>query len=131
MNPRPSIVVPSFWSYTSLADRFQKGGTTMEGRGFIHQNTLNDERGSMIGAVSLPAPTAWPIVLALGIALMLAGMVTHWAISLLGLLLALRATWGWFFQVIPDEHHIMVPVRDAVIVITSTRTIREHISGDL
>ena len=103
----------------------------MEGRGFIHQNTLNDQRRSMTGAVSLPAPTAWPMVLALGIALMLAGMVTHWAISLLGLLLALRAIWGWFFQVIPHEHHIMVPVHDAVLAITSTRTIRERISGDL
>jgi len=103
----------------------------MEGRGFIHQNRLNDERGSTTGAVSLPAPTAWPMVLALGIALMLAGMVTHWAISLLGLLLALRAIWGWFFQVFPHEHHIMVPVHDAIIVIASTRTIRERISGNL
>ena len=62
---------------------------------------------------------------------MLAGMVTHWAISLLGLLLALRATWGWFFQVIPHEHHVMVPVHDTIVVISSTRTIHERISGDL
>src|ERR1039457_6109205 len=103
----------------------------MEGRGFIHQNRLNDERGSTTGAVSLPAPTAWPMVLALGIALMLAGMVTHWAISLLGLLLALRAMWGWFFQVLPHEHHVSVPVHAAVIAITSTRTIRERPSDDV
>ena len=75
------------------------------------------------GAVSLPAPTAWPMVLALGIALMLAGMVTHWAISLLGLLLALRAIWGWFFQVIPHEHHVMFPSTHEVVEIKSTRTL--------
>src|ERR1039458_859803 len=103
----------------------------MERRGFIQQRTSKGERGTMTSAVELPAPTAWPMVLALGIALMLAGMVTHWAISLLGLLLALRAMWGWFFQVLPHEHHILVPVHAAVIAITSTRTIRERISGDL
>jgi len=103
----------------------------MEERGFVQRRMPKDEHGAMIGAVQLPAPTAWPMVLALGIALMLAGMVTHWAISLLGLLLALRAIWGWFFEVLPHEHHVSVPVRDEVIVITSIRTIRERPPGDV
>ena len=103
----------------------------MEERGFIQRHTPKGEHGTMPGAVELPAPTAWPMVLALGIALMLAGMVTHWAISLLGLLLALRAMWGWFFQVLPHEHHVSVPVHAAVIAITSTRTIRERPSDDV
>jgi len=103
----------------------------MEERGLNQRNTPQGEHGTMPGAVELPAPTAWPMVLALGIALMLAGMVTHWAISLLGLLLALRAMWGWFFQVLPNEHHILVPVHAEAIAITSTRTIRERLSGDV
>ena len=103
----------------------------MEGRGFAYHHGPEGEHGATAGAVALPAPTAWPMVLALGVALMLAGMVTHWAISLLGLLMALRATWGWFFQVILQDHHIMVPVHDTALAITSTRTIRERISGDL
>lgn len=103
----------------------------MEERGFIQRHTPKDEHGTMIGAVQLPAPTAWPMVLALGIALMLAGMVTHWAISLLGVLLALRAIWGWFFQVLPHEHHVSVPVHDEIIAITSIRTIHERLPGDI
>ncbi|HEY1161104.1 MAG TPA: hypothetical protein VGE83_10760 [Terracidiphilus sp.] len=103
----------------------------MEERGFIQRHTAKGEHGTMTGAVQLPAPTAWPMVLALGIALMLAGMVTHWAISLLGLLLALRAIWGWFFEVLPHEHHVSVPVHDEIIAITSIRTTRERLPGDV
>jgi hypothetical protein len=80
-----------------------------------------------IDTVSLPEPTAWPMVLALGIALLITGMVTHWVISLLGLVLALRSAVGWFFQVLPHEHHVAVPVQAGVIAITSTRTTREQL----
>ncbi len=36
------------------------------------------------GTVLLPAPTAWPLVLALGLALSFAGLVTSYSITLLG-----------------------------------------------
>ena len=49
-----------------------------------------------IGHVHMPSPTAWPFVLALGIALLAAGMVTNIAVSALGLLLSLGAVVGWF-----------------------------------
>jgi len=102
----------------------------MEG-GYIQQHTPEDEHvtghTTMTGAVQLPAPTAWPMVLALGIALMLTGMVTHWVISLLGLLLALRAMLGWFFQVLPREQHISVPVSTEIVEIMSTRTANERL----
>jgi hypothetical protein len=71
--------------------------------------------------VQIPSPTAWPMVLALGISLMIAGMVTHWAISLLGLITALPAIVGWFSEVVPDEHHIYVPVQADVVEIKTTR----------
>ena len=99
----------------------------MEERDSIQRHTPKGQHGTMISTVQLPAPTAWPIVLALGIALMFAGMVTHWAISLLGLLLALRAMGGWFFDVLPHEHHVSVPVHAEVIAITSIRTTRERL----
>jgi hypothetical protein len=72
-------------------------------------------------AVELPSPTVWPMVLALGIALMLAGMVTHWAISLLGLILMLRASVGWFREVLPHEHRETVLVTTQVVEIATTR----------
>jgi len=103
----------------------------MAERDLIQRHPPKGEHGTMISTVQLPAPTAWPIVLALGIALMFAGMVTHWAISLLGLLLALRAIWGWFFQVLPHEHHISVPVHDEIIAITSIRSTRGRPPNDV
>jgi hypothetical protein len=94
---------------------------------YTQHHTPHDGHAKMTGAVILPAPTAWPFVLALGIALMLAGMVTHWVISLLGLVLTLRAAFGWFFQVFPHEHHISVPIQVEVVEIASTRTTRERL----
>lgn len=82
------------------------------------------------GTVQLPAPTPWPMVLALGIALMLAGMVTHWLVSLLGLVMALPAIVGWFLEVLPHEHHVYAAVRTDVIEIRSTRATRSHLPLD-
>ena len=53
--------------------------------------------------VELPAPTAWPMVLALGITLAFAGLVTHAAVSWVGIALALIAAVGWWREVLPDE----------------------------
>src|SRR6201992_1014250 len=77
--------------------------------------------------VVLPTPTPWPMVLALGLALLITGMVTHWVISLLGLILTLRAIVGWFFDIFPHELHVAVPVHTRVRKIASTRTTREQL----
>jgi hypothetical protein len=81
----------------------------------------------MTGEIHLPAPTVWPMVMALGITLLITGMVTHWVISALGLVLALRGAWGWAFQVFPHEQHVAVPVQAEVIEIASTRASRERL----
>ncbi len=60
--------------------------------------------------VILPAPTAWPFVLALGASLILAGLLTNVSISVLGAILYLAGAVGWFRQVLPHEHHVEVPV---------------------
>jgi len=73
-------------------------------------------------AVHMPAPTAWPMVLALGLTLVVTGMVTSAAISLLGLVLALAASVGWFRQVLPAEAHEMVEVHEDALQIASVRT---------
>jgi hypothetical protein len=80
--------------------------------------------------IDLPAPTPWPMVLAFGLSLMITGMVTHWVISLLGLVLTLRSMVGWFFTVFPHEQHISVPIQAAVVEISSTRTTREQLPID-
>ncbi len=72
-------------------------------------------------AVHMPAPTVWPMVLALGLTLILTGMVTSAAVSLLGLVLSLAASFNWFRAVLPAEAHEMVPIRDEEIVVASSR----------
>jgi hypothetical protein len=84
------------------------------------------------GVVNLPTPTSWPVVLSLGITLLLAGLVTNWVISLLGVVLIVPATVGWFRQVLPHEQHMGVPVTTRVETITSRRinVIRIPLSED-
>lgn len=60
--------------------------------------------------IAMPAPTAWPMTLALGVTLSLAGMVTDGWVTVLGVLLAVLAGVGWFRQVLPVERHELLPI---------------------
>ena len=60
--------------------------------------------------VILPAPTAWPLVLALGVALVFAGLVTSYNITFIGIALILAGIVGWARQVLPTEQHEAVSV---------------------
>jgi len=60
--------------------------------------------------IEMPAPTAWPMITAFGIALLCTGLVTHPATSIVGLILTIRGAVGWFREVMPVEQHIKVPV---------------------
>jgi hypothetical protein len=72
-------------------------------------------------AVQLPAPTAWPIILAFGITLLFAGLLTSVSVTLLGAVLALAGTVGWFRDVLPHEAHETVLVSDKVEPVVTTR----------
>ena len=61
-------------------------------------------------AIDVPAPTAWPLVLALGGTLIFAGLLTNVSVTVLGVVLSLAGCGGWFREVIPDEHEVQVPV---------------------
>lgn len=78
--------------------------------------------------IELPAPTAWPLVLALGIALILTGLVTHLVIGVLGAVLMLIGCVGWFFQVLPHEAHESLQFTPVVIPVTSERATLQHLS---
>ena len=73
--------------------------------------------------LQLPAPTAWPMVLALGIALVMTGMVTDGVVSILGGLLAFAGMVGWFRQVLPYEAHEEIKVSTVEVKVLSSRTI--------
>ena len=71
--------------------------------------------------IEVPAPTAWPFVLAFGFALLFAGLVTSPSVSVLGAVLALAGCIGWFREVFPHEHEVVVPVVPEDIRITTER----------
>ncbi len=73
------------------------------------------------GAVNLPAPTAWPIILAFGIALLLAGLVTSPSVSILGVILFVTASVGWFREVLPHEKEETIAVQAEVAVVSTLR----------
>ena len=71
--------------------------------------------------VEMPAPTARPITLALGLTLLFAGMVTSGAVSVLGGIVAIAGAVGWFRDVLPHEAHETVAVTEEVATVTTTR----------
>ena len=96
----------------------------------INSGTHRHDAGSG-DEVLLPVPTAWPIVLALGVSLLITGMVTHWVVSALGVVLLLRSAVGWFFEVLPHEHHVAVPIEEeAFVPFTSPRSRPAQITLD-
>ena len=80
----------------------------------------NDEAPS---AVTMPSPTAWPIVLAFGITLVFAGMLTTASVSILGAILALTGYVGWFREVLPHEKHEYVAVLEAPAPVATRRPV--------
>jgi hypothetical protein len=75
----------------------------------------------------MPLPTAWPIVLALGVSLLVTGMVTSVEISLLGLLLIVLSSIGWFRNVLPVEAHEYVEAQPDPALPLSFRNAIEYI----
>ena len=71
--------------------------------------------------LALPAPTAWPIVLAFGVTLLMAGLITSLSVLILGAILVVAGCVGWFLDVFPHEKHVEVPLIKEEIVIASTR----------
>ncbi|MCE9548139.1 MAG: cytochrome c oxidase subunit 4, partial [Planctomycetia bacterium] len=60
--------------------------------------------------IEMPRPTAWPMVLALGLLLFMAGMITNWGLSILGLAMAIVGLTGWIQQMLSDQGEMHVPL---------------------
>ena len=72
-------------------------------------------------AVEMPASTAWPIILAFGLTLVFAGLVTSLSVSLLGVILAVTGSIGWFREVLPHERHESVSIVEKAAPISTSR----------
>ncbi len=70
----------------------------------------NPAEGTGPTNVEMPTATAWPIVLALGIALLGAGLATHLALSAVGAVLFLLGLGGWISLLLPGRGHMHEPL---------------------
>ncbi len=61
--------------------------------------------------VELPAPTPWPMVMALGVTLGFAGLVTNGMVTAVGIVLTVAGVIGWFRDVLPVEAVERLPLR--------------------
>jgi hypothetical protein len=87
----------------------------------------DESQANSPNTIAMPAPTAWPMVLAAAIALIFCGLVTNGYVSLVGGVLVLVAAVGWWREVLPHERHHQVPLErapDAVTHATSPRVER-------
>jgi hypothetical protein len=74
--------------------------------------------------IKVPAPTAWPLVLAFGFTLVFTGLLTSASVSVLGAVLAGAGCIGWFREVFPREHEEVLPVvREDIRVTTERRLV--------
>jgi hypothetical protein len=79
------------------------------------------------GTIEVPAPTAWPFMLAFGATLLFAGLVTSMSVSVFGAALALAGCVGWFRAVFPHVHEETVAVVPEDIRLTTDRRVVERI----
>src|SRR6202051_5372688 len=80
---------------------------------------------AMRGTIELPAPTACPIILAFGLTLVCAGLVTSASISILGAFFTVAGCVGWFREVLPHEKHESIRV---VETLTTPETSRPQVA---
>lgn len=84
-------------------------------------------------SVIMPAPTAWPFVFAVGLALIFAGLLTNVLVSVLGAVFWIFGAVGWFRQVLPHEHHEEIPVlREAAPAVQpAPEVVRLQVAADI
>jgi hypothetical protein len=70
-----------------------------------------EREGYRSETVELPAATAWPMVVALGITLAFSGLITHAAVSIVGIALGLIAGVGWYREVLPEQQVERIALR--------------------
>jgi hypothetical protein len=57
----------------------------------------------------LPKPSIWPILVAAGITLMVVGVLSHWAVSVIGTVLLIVSLGGWTQENREQAHPIEEP----------------------
>src|SRR5215467_12471094 len=77
--------------------------------------------------IEAPAPTSWPVVLAFGFMLMFAGLLTSASVSILGVVLTVAGCAGWFREVFPREHEVVVTVIPEDLAFVTDRRVVDRV----
>jgi hypothetical protein len=77
--------------------------------------------------IELPAPTAWPVVLAAGVTFMFAGLLTSASVSVLGVFLAVAGGVGWVREVLPRPREIVLTVVPGEVPVSTERRVVERL----
>lgn len=84
--------------------------------------------------VELPAPTAAPMITALGVALGFGGLVMHPLVTIVGVVLTVVGAVAWFREVLPVEHvervPLVPPAQRARAVRPVTRAVAQLVPGE-
>jgi hypothetical protein len=83
--------------------------------------------GNNQNQVNLPAPTAAPMLFALGITLAFAGMVTSMTVSVVGIVIAVVGAVSWFTEVLPVEREETLSVVPESIVVVQAKLPVEYL----
>jgi hypothetical protein len=77
--------------------------------------------------IDVPAPTAWPLVLAAGFTMMFAGLLTNVSVTALGAVLAVAGCVGWFVEVLPHQHEEALAIVPEDARVTTGRRVVERV----
>jgi hypothetical protein len=78
--------------------------------------------------IEVPAPTAWPVVLATGFTLIFAGLLMNMSVTVLGAVLAVAGCVGWFRELFPRSHEEEVLVVREDRQLTTERRIVDRLA---
>jgi hypothetical protein len=79
-------------------------------------------------SVELPAPTPSPVVLAFGVTLLFAGLLTSAGVSLVGAVLVVAGSVAWFREVLPHERHETVAAAEEAAPVVTTHVEVKHLT---
>jgi len=85
------------------------------------KEATSTSKADVPATLAVPAPTALPMVLACGVTLLFAGLVTSASISVLGAVLVIAGSVGWFRDVLPEEDCESVPVLEGPPAVRTMR----------
>jgi hypothetical protein len=77
--------------------------------------------------LEVPASTAWPLALAVGFTLIFAGLLTSVSVSVLGAVLAVAGCAGWFREVLPRQHEVVISVVPDDLTVTTNRRVVDRL----